>query len=85
MATSSFTWPRDVAVKRVFLPGYIFAYHLTHTRLGELGYILQSPLGDDGCQLECEVCTDGSPALVERRRAVLELLTRGLAPTLCGR
>ncbi|CAN7774250.1 hypothetical protein [Cupriavidus sp. UME77] len=85
MATSSFVWPKDVAVERELMPGGTFVYHLSHAAIGKLGRILLTPAPGGGARLDCEVYSEGPASMIERRRAVIEPLARAVSAKLDGR
>lgn len=85
MKVAPFIWPQEVSTRRELLPGGVFAYTLSHAALGRLGRLLITPVRGGGARLDCEVWAEGTPAQIERRRAVLEPLGRAVSARLCGR
>jgi hypothetical protein len=68
-------WPKEVKSIRRFLPGGVAEYRLSHSAVGELGRIILSPAGMNGCVVSHEIfaADDGH---MSRREEILEQLSK---------
>ena len=66
------TWPKEVKSVRQFLPGGVAEYKLSHEEVGELGRIVLTPAGYEGCVVSLEVFAADDGLMMPRRIAFQE-------------
>ena len=85
---NKFSMPADVSCQKTLLPEGRWAYIFRHDRLGELGRLLILAHGNDQSQFLCEVAGEPDDPITQKRREILEPITRDILDKMaliCGK
>jgi len=81
--STKFSLPHEVSCKKHLLPNGKCGYVFRHSELGELGRILILPHGTQS-QICCEVVGDQEDPMTEKRKSILEPITKDIAEKMTG-
>lgn len=76
-AKVGFSLPPEVTFNKTMLPSGVWAYVFRHSTLGELGRLVLLPHGDQ-TQFSCEVAGDPNDPMTNKRREILEPITKDM-------
>ncbi|PIR10220.1 MAG: hypothetical protein COV52_09685 [Gammaproteobacteria bacterium CG11_big_fil_rev_8_21_14_0_20_46_22] len=82
-----FLLPKEVSLKKTLLPDNVWTYVFRHNQLGELGRLVILPHPNGQSQFVCEVSGDPDDPMTQKRRTILEPITReliGKMENICG-
>ena len=85
MNPKPFVWPDEVTHERVILPSGVCVYTLSHVEIGMLGRFILTPHAYGGSRFDCEILGTGDQTTIDRRRSILEPLSREASARLSGR